>query len=194
MKKIMTIVAGVAVAGAAALALDWNTQENLALNAQVVTSSVRPGEGDRPENITDGNTGSRWQAIEKANAVSPDWVIIDLGESKTFTDVEIIWENSHPKTYSVYVTETAIPYAQQNFGTEEEPVNYNVIDAGWLENATATFAGGEDSEAGYTETLTSETALTGRYILIYGETYNNWATDWGMCIYEVRVEIGRAHV
>ncbi len=184
MKKIMTIVA---VAGAAALALDWNTQENLALNAQVVTSSVRPGEGDRPENITDGNTGSRWQAIEKANAVSPDWVIIDLGESKTFTDVEIIWENSHPKTYSVYVTETAIPYAQQNFGTEEEPVNYNVIDAGWLENATATFAGGEDSEAGYTETLTSETALTGRYILIYGETYNNWATDWGMCIYEVRV-------
>lgn len=98
MKKFLTIASAVAVTTAAALAIEWNEGvENLAQGATVVASSERANPDEAPSKITDGNLGTGWQAVAKANAVSADWIIVDLGESKTFTDIEITWEASHMK-------------------------------------------------------------------------------------------------
>lgn len=190
MKKFLTIASAVAVTTAAALAIEWNEGvENLAQGATVVASSERANPDEAPSKITDGNLGTGWQAVAKANAVSADWIIVDLSESKTFTDIEITWEASHMKKYDVYVSETSIPYEAKNFAGEgETEVIYNVIDADWLAAAASAFADqGQDNEAGCTDTMTDEAGLTGRYLLVYGKEYNNWATDWGSKIWELRI-------
>lgn len=186
MKKFLTIASAVAVTAAAALAIEWNEGiDNLAKGATVTVSS----NPDAAATITDGDPGSSWQATGGANTLSPDFALIDLGESKTFTDIEIIWEASHMKKYDVYVSETEIPYASANFAAEGEAEKiYNVIDAAWLTTATPAFADqGQDNETGCTDNMTEESGMTGRYILIYGKEYNGFASAYGSRIFEVRI-------
>ncbi|MDE5645413.1 MAG: discoidin domain-containing protein [Muribaculaceae bacterium] len=183
MRKMTAIVSAIVLTTGAALAIEWGENtENLALGATVTASSDRGTEGENPANITDGNTGTRWQAVGGANTVSPDWVMLDLGEQKSFTDIEIMWEASHMKRYDVYVSVGEIPYSA------DESTGYNVIDAGWLETAVPVFADcGQDTESGCTDSLTEEDGVEGRYVLVYGKEYNGWAGNYGSSIFEIRI-------
>ena len=51
-------------------------------------------------NIIDGNTGSRWQAA----TTGQEYVVIDLGEVKTISGLDIIWEAANAKNYSIKVS------------------------------------------------------------------------------------------
>ncbi len=187
MKKIFAIAGATVLTAAASMAVEWGSVENLAAGSTVTVSSNEAAAAT----ITDGDPGTSWQAIGKANKFAADWALIDLGEVKTFTDIEIIWEASHPTEYSVYLSDEAIPFAPQTFnvGTEEAPneVSYNVIDSDWLASATVAATGGEVSESGFTETLSFDVAASARYVLIYGNAYNGFATDYGSRIFEVRI-------
>ena len=178
MKKFLTL-AGVSVLTlGASWAIDWTSVDNLAKDAPVVVSS----RFNDAATVTDNNVGTSWQADPSTHGNTHDWALIDLGESRSFSDIEITWEASHPATYSVYVSDTAIPYASV---TPEEGSAYNTIDEEWLAGATA-FAKRElEGESGVTDLISKDGE--GRYILIYADSYNGFGTNYGIRIFEVRV-------
>lgn len=86
MKKLQIItLTALMASGVAYAALDWDGVDNLAKGASVTLSS-NDSEGNR-NSIVDDNNGSGWQANK--DAANPDWALIDLGETKTFKDIEI---------------------------------------------------------------------------------------------------------
>lgn len=175
MKKLQIItITALMASGVAYAALDWDGVDNLAKGASVTLSS-NDSEGNRAA-IVDDNNGSGWQAA--GGAVNPDWALIDLGESKAFKDIEIKWEASHPNTYKVYVTDNA--------PTVTASGDENVIDAAWLTaNDSKAVERDITGEASVDDHITGD--FSGRYLLIYDLTDNNWASQYGMRIFEVRV-------
>lgn len=175
MKKLQIItLTALMASGVAYAALDWDGVDNLAKGASVTLSS-NDSEGNRAA-IVDDNNGSGWQAA--GGAVNPDWALIDLGESKAFKDIEIKWEASHPNTYKVYVTDNA--------PTVTASGDENVIDAAWLTaNDSKAVERDITGEASVDDHITGD--FSGRYLLIYDLTDNNWASQYGMRIFEVRV-------
>lgn len=175
MRKTLTILSAFALIGLTAMAaIAWDSNENLAKGAAVTVSS-NPGAANV---ITDGNDGSRWQANPGTHANTADWALIDLGEAKTFTDIEIIWEASHCRSFSIYATADAPAY------TEED--GYNLISDEWLSANTPVATGTDDTEANYTSNSSFD-AVSARYILIYANEYNNFGNTYGMSIFEVKV-------
>lgn len=182
MKKILSSVAvGLLACVSVMASINWNSGsiENLAKGSTVITSS---NEGDAA-NIVDGVDGTSWQASAATHPYTHDWVIIDLGAEKTFTDMEIIWEASHCKSYSIYVSTDKIDYTAE----ETDGIKYNKIDDAWLAAQTVAATGGDSSEGGYTENIQFETPQTGQYILIYADDYNNFGSAYGMRIFEIRI-------
>lgn len=185
MKKALTFAAITMIAAAAATAVEWGNLDNLAKGATVTVSS-KPEEAGY---ITDDNVGSSWQAIPSTHNVTSDWALIDLGDSKDFNTIEIAWEASHPSAYSVYVSETAIPYEikDANVNTEENPlmINCGFIDADWLASATPFATRTLEGESSCTDIIS--TSGRGRYILVYTNDYNNFGRQYGVRIFEVKV-------
>lgn len=188
MKKLLSILSVGALATASMLAaINWSSIENLAAGSTVVASSNQA----TANLIVDNDNGSGWQANANTHVHTQDWVQIDLGSEKTFTDIEIIWEASHCKKYSVYVSNEPVLYTSGTMdvtvdGTVTQ-VDYNVITPDWLSSHTAAITGGNDTEAGYTDNLTFSAPKTGRYVLIYANEYNNFGSQYGMRIFEVRL-------
>lgn len=182
MKRLFTIVAGAIMVGSSAVfAIDWTSGkvENLAKGASVTVSSNSGTEAL----IVDDNNGTGWQASAATHAKTQDWVLIDLGEKKTFTNLEIVWEASHCKKYSVYVTNEAV----ESNAVEEDGLAYRTIDESWLAGHEAAATGGNDTEANYTENITFENVQAGRYVLVYANEYNNFGANYGMRIFEIRL-------
>lgn len=169
------------VGSSAVFAIDWTSGkvENLAKGATVTVSSNSGTEAL----IVDDNNGTGWQALAATHVKTQDWVLIDLGEKKTFTNLEIVWEASHCKKYSVYVTDEAV----ESNAIEEDGLAYRTIDESWFAGREAAATGGDDTEANYTENITFENARTGRYVLVYANEYNNFGTQYGMRIFEIRL-------
>lgn len=181
MKKLFTLLSVGAIASLTALAaINWNNVDDLAKGATVTVSS-NPNDASL---IVDDNNGSGWQASAATHEYTHDWVLINLLEPKTFTDIEIVWEASHCKEYSIYLSDTEIPFTKE---TTDGGVEYNAIDAEWISAHTAAITGGNDTEAGYTENLNFENQQTAQYILIYADEYNNFGSQYGMRIFEVRI-------
>lgn len=77
---------------------------NLAL-ARPVTASSSQGE-ETPERAVDGDILTSWRAGRKTD--KPEWLCVDLGESKTFSRVKIGWEgDDFPKNFEVQVSDDA---------------------------------------------------------------------------------------
>ena len=179
MKKLLSIVSVGALTCASVMAtINWASGSivDLAKGATVTASSNQ----DTAASIVDDNDGTGWQANAATHEFTHDWVMIDLGEKKTFTDIEIVWEASHCKEYSVYVSDEPVPY------TSSDPA-YNLINATWLADHTPVITGGNDTEAGYTENLVLNEPQTAQYVLIYADEYNNFGSQYGMRIFEVRI-------
>lgn len=72
---------------------------NLALGKPVTESTIE-GTGYEGSMITDGNLASRWAS----STSDPNWVTIDLGETKEITDVVILWEAAYASQYKIQVS------------------------------------------------------------------------------------------
>ncbi|MCM1071349.1 MAG: discoidin domain-containing protein [[Clostridium] fimetarium] len=188
MKKTVAMVSLATLTGLSMMAaIEWNTVENLSRGATVIVSS-KPEEANR---VTDNDNGSRWQAIPSTHRFTNDWALVDLGEVKTFTDVEIIFEASHAKKYSLYISESAIPYESLsgNVNTEDNPLmlDYNKISEEWLAATTPAATDENDTESGYTANHLFADGISGRYILVYADQLNNNGNSYGLSIHELRV-------
>ena len=77
---------------------------NLAL-ARPATASSSQGE-ETPECAVDGDILTSWHSGRKTD--QPEWLCVDLGDSKAFDRVKIGWEgDDFPKSYEVQVSDDA---------------------------------------------------------------------------------------
>ncbi|MET7486658.1 discoidin domain-containing protein [Streptomyces sp. NPDC005538] len=74
---------------------------DLALRRTTTASTEDP---DHPAaQATDGDPGTRWSSAYEDN----QWIQVDLGSSKRFDRVALLWESAYPKTYVVQVSDDA---------------------------------------------------------------------------------------
>ncbi|OLB78036.1 MAG: hypothetical protein AUI14_14405 [Actinobacteria bacterium 13_2_20CM_2_71_6] len=107
---------------------------NLALGRPTTASSTENA-GTAAANATDGNAGTRWSSAFS----DPQWIQVDLGSTRTISQVVLQWEAAYGKAYQVQVSADA--------------VSWTTI------HSTTTGPGG-------TETL--NVTGTGRYLRMYG--------------------------
>ncbi|MEY9932140.1 hypothetical protein ABH926_006789 [Catenulispora sp. GP43] len=72
---------------------------DLALHQPVTASTQDPS--NPAANATDGNSGSRWSS----DYADDQWIQVDLGATRGFDKVAILWEQAYPKTYVIQVSD-----------------------------------------------------------------------------------------
>lgn len=79
---------------------DPDVAYNIALDAAVTDQANTSA--DNKAKLTDGNETTRWSSEVGA----PQWVYVDLGESKTMNKFETLWESDaeYAKNYNIYVS------------------------------------------------------------------------------------------
>ncbi len=75
-------------------------QLNLALGKNVYVSSEENGYGNAMQNAVDGNYNTRWASGWSDN----QWIFVDLGSTKAFNRVKLMWEVSYGKAYKIQVS------------------------------------------------------------------------------------------
>ncbi|KNY26540.1 discoidin domain-containing protein [Pseudobacteroides cellulosolvens] len=78
-------------------------QLNLALGKNVFVSSEENGYGNVKQNAVDGNYNTRWASGWSDN----QWIYVDLGSTKAFNRVKLMWEVSYGKAYKIQVSNDA---------------------------------------------------------------------------------------
>lgn len=77
---------------------------NVALGRPATASSFQPSYGDCPctaANAVDGNPDTRWAS----DWSDPQWLQVDLGTRTTFRHVQLYWEASYAKAYTVQTSD-----------------------------------------------------------------------------------------
>lgn len=76
------------------------TAENIALNKSVTVSSIEDNTLTGP-NAVDGNGSTRWASAE---AIDPQWITVDLGNTYSINRIKINWEAAYGKNFLVQVS------------------------------------------------------------------------------------------
>lgn len=124
---------------------------NFALASEGSSASASSGEAAL---AIDGNNGSRWESAQ----TDAEWFLLDLGQSRTFNYIKILWEGAFAKRFQLLASADGETFT--DFYTES-----NLEAAGW-------------------QSLYFETAVTARYIKYQGIER---ATQWGQSFYEFQV-------
>ncbi|WP_338704148.1 discoidin domain-containing protein (plasmid) [Streptomyces sp. Q6] len=72
---------------------------DLALRREATASSAE--DGHPAAHATDGDAGTRWSSAYEDH----QWLQVDLGTSRRFDRVAVVWEQAYPKTYTVQVSD-----------------------------------------------------------------------------------------
>lgn len=73
------------------------TDVNFALTSNGATATASSGNAAA---AIDNNTGTRWESA----SADPQWWLLDLGQTRTFNTIQIIWEGAYGKTFTVSVS------------------------------------------------------------------------------------------
>ncbi|MZD08927.1 glycoside hydrolase [Streptomyces sp. SID5785] len=94
---------------------------DLALHGKATASTQ---EDDKPaSNVTDGDSGTRWSSAYEDD----QWIQVDLGQSRTFDRVALLWERAYPKTYTLQVSEDGQDWKDvETVSNEPEPLKISV--------------------------------------------------------------------
>lgn len=157
-----------------ASAIDWNTVTNIAKGCDVTVSSNFGSAGL----ITDGDGGSRWQAV--AGVTDHDWVLVDLGESKTIAYLEIKQEASCANKYDIYILKDK-PTIEK---TEVKDVPVNLI-SDYEGKEVYKYSGTPESD--FSETISLDEPVEGQYILFYETEKSQNANTYGTSLWEIYV-------
>lgn len=87
---------------------------NIAQGKPATASSFQPGSGDCPctaANAVDGKQNTRWAS----DWSDPQWLQVDLGSTTSFKHIQLNWETSYAKTYTVQTSDDG-----QNWRTVHE--------------------------------------------------------------------------
>ena len=129
------------------------TDVNFALTANGATATATSG---NPLLAMDDNTGTRWESEHK---VDPQTLTIDLGQSRTFNTIQIIWEGAYAKDFTVSTSSDNSLWSEV-LKVEDQTVTNNEVKTYFINQTTA------------------------RYIQFHG---TERAMDYGYSFYEFRV-------
>ncbi|MFC1408617.1 discoidin domain-containing protein [Streptacidiphilus sp. N1-12] len=73
---------------------------DLALH-RTATASSYDEDDHQPGNATDGNLGTRWSS----QYADDQWIQVDLGSSRSFDRIVVVWEAAFPKAYTIQVSD-----------------------------------------------------------------------------------------
>lgn len=66
------------------------------------TATASTEDADHPAaHATDGDPGTRWSSAYEDH----QWIQVDLGSSRTFDRVAVVWESAYPKSYTIQVSD-----------------------------------------------------------------------------------------
>jgi hypothetical protein len=74
---------------------------NLARGRPTTASSYQTYQNLVPGNATDGDLTTRWAS----DWSDPQWIQVDLGSSRAFNHVQLVWENAYAKAYTVQTSD-----------------------------------------------------------------------------------------
>ncbi|MFJ4466184.1 discoidin domain-containing protein [Streptomyces sp. NPDC089424] len=80
---------------------------NVALGEPATASSYQTGYGDcpcTPGNAVDGNSATRWAS----DWSDPQWIQVDLGTRTTFRHVQLHWETSYARAYTLETSDDGV--------------------------------------------------------------------------------------
>ncbi len=123
------------------------------------TGSTEYG-GNAAKNAVDGVSSTRWESEWRTD---PSWLVMDLGAARAVGSIEIDWEDSNAKVYTVQGSNDASSWS--DIASKNDGVNFQRTD-------------------------TLKLSGSHRYLRIYA-TVRTPEAAWGYSIYEVRV-IGAA--
>lgn len=101
---------------------------NVALGKPATASSYQPGSGDCPcpaAKAVDGKNDTRWAS----DWSDPQWLQVDLGSATSFRHVQLNWETSHAKAYTIQTSDdgqnwkTVHEVSEGNGGVDDFDVN-----------------------------------------------------------------------
>ncbi|MDF2540559.1 MAG: type domain protein [Herbinix sp.] len=109
-----------------------NQRPSLTLNAEVTASDYESNDFG-PGKIVDGEMSTRWAA--KA-AVDDHWVLVDLKEPKTFSTIELTWENAYGKEYKLQYSNDGTNFTdiftETNGSTGTKIYEFNPVTARYI--------------------------------------------------------------
>lgn len=96
------------------------------------SSSIRKSGATGPEAVVDDNPASRWSS----EFSDPQWIAIDLGESKRISRVELAWEGAYAKAYAIQVSidgqQWTDVYTTKSGKGHYDVVRFKPVDARWV--------------------------------------------------------------
>ncbi|SMC61920.1 Glucose/arabinose dehydrogenase, beta-propeller fold [Kibdelosporangium aridum] len=129
-------------------------QPGLLSAGRPVTASSSESATYGPGNVTDGSTTSRWSS----QFADPQWIYIDLGQTRSVSRVRLNWEAAFGRAYRIETSATA--------GTND-----------WNPVYTTTSSDGGVDDVSFT-------ATNARYVRVFGTAR---ATAWGYSLWEMEV-------
>lgn len=76
---------------------DLPTGTNFAANKPATASSIYPT-FNVPAYVSDGNEMTRWSSIQ---GIDPQWIYVDLGQTRNISRVRLNWENAYASVYKI---------------------------------------------------------------------------------------------
>ena len=116
------------------------------------SSATASSQGGSASNAIDASDATRWAS----DWSDPQWIRIDLGESKQFNQVRLYWETAYGKSYLIQTSDD---------------------DSTWTTHYSTTSGQGGD------ETVNLDGTVTARYVRMYG---TERGTGYGYSLYDFR--------
>src|SRR5690348_12085617 len=99
-RPLVAIAAAVALVAGVALVVSTvpaGAATTLLSQGRPATASSSEGAGTPASAAVDGNAGTRWSSAFS----DPQWIVVDLGGSRTVCGVDLTWEAAHAKAFSL---------------------------------------------------------------------------------------------
>ncbi|MBT4836314.1 MAG: discoidin domain-containing protein, partial [Methylococcales bacterium] len=103
---------------------------NLALGSQVQASSTYSS-GYAPSYSVDGNIGTSWVSSTIQNTYKQQWLMLDLGQSKTVQEVTLNWfGNNHAGQMAVWSWNGSqwLLLSQKTKGQGQDVLSFNAVN------------------------------------------------------------------
>ncbi|MER8011826.1 discoidin domain-containing protein [Streptomyces sp. NPDC094149] len=94
---------------------------DLALHRETTASTEDP---DHPAaHATDGDPGTRWSSAYEDH----QWIQVDLGSSRAFGRVAVVWESAYPKSYTIQVSDDGETWTDvKSVSNDPDPLKISV--------------------------------------------------------------------
>lgn len=109
-------------------------RDGISLGKPVKASSVasKGGVTYPAEAAVDGDPTTRWSS----EFSDPQWIAVDLGEKRSVSGVQLVWESAHGKAFAIQVSDDAEHwtdvYRTESSAGLSEPIRFEPTEARWV--------------------------------------------------------------